>query len=165
MKNGSNLDRIMDLKQELSARHSWALPMQSARSSFTHHVPPPPSRFTPHASRFTSGICLSLALATLLLAGCIAPIGTDRVSTRLAYDQVDANALRTGKPSAQTISLLHRHGLSPLAARHRGAQDGVEPNPPPTATPAPKTFPPPPRRGLPPWAARHPDQAVSLLHQ
>jgi pimeloyl-ACP methyl ester carboxylesterase len=40
------------------------------------------------------------------------------VSTRLAYDQVDANALRTGKPSAQTVSLLHRHGLSPLAARH-----------------------------------------------
>jgi hypothetical protein len=82
------------------------------------HASRPAAPVTFHASRFTSGICLSLALATLLLAGCIAPIGTDRVSTRLACDQVDANALRTGKPSAQTISLLHRHGLSPLAARH-----------------------------------------------
>ena len=53
-----------------------------------------------------------------MLAGCVAPIGADRVSTRRAYDQVDANALRTGKPSADTASLLHRYELGPLAARH-----------------------------------------------
>jgi hypothetical protein len=74
------------------------------------------SRLTPHASRLTPYVCS--ALAALLLAGCVAPIGADRVSTRRAYDQVDANALRTGKPSADTASLLHRYELGPLAARH-----------------------------------------------
>ena len=61
---------------------------------------------------------LSLALAALLLTGCVNPIGADRVGTRRAYDQVDANALRTRKPSAETVSLLHRYDLGPLAARH-----------------------------------------------
>ena len=59
----------------------------------------------------------SLALAALWLAGCTAPIGADRVSTRQAYAQVDANALRTGKPSAETVSILHRYDLDRLAAR------------------------------------------------
>src|SRR5215470_187988 len=58
-----------------------------------------------------------LVLAALLVAGCTAPIGADRVTTRAAYDQVDANALRTGKPSANTVSLLHRYNLDSLAAR------------------------------------------------
>ena len=58
-----------------------------------------------------------LALAALLLAGCAAPIGADRVTTRQAYAQVDANALRTGKPSANTVSILHRYDLDRLAAR------------------------------------------------
>ena len=112
-------DQIMNLSQESSARRCRALPPQSAHS----HVSPPPSRFTPHASRLTPHASritpyVCLALAALLLAGCVAPIGADRVSTRRAYDQVDANALRTGKPSAQTVSLLHRYELSPLAARH-----------------------------------------------
>jgi pimeloyl-ACP methyl ester carboxylesterase len=59
---------------------------------------------------------LALPLAALILAGCAAPIGADRVTTRQAYAQVDANALRTGKPSAATVSLLHRHDLDRLAA-------------------------------------------------
>ena len=58
-----------------------------------------------------------LGLAALLLAGCAAPIGADRVTTRQAYAQVQANALRTGKPSGETVSILHRYGLDRLAAR------------------------------------------------
>ena len=59
---------------------------------------------------------LAAALA-LTSAGCRAPIGADLVSTRQAYAQVDANALRTGTPSAETVSILHRHGLDDVAAR------------------------------------------------
>ena len=59
----------------------------------------------------------SLGLAALLLAGCAAPIGADRVTTRQAYEQVDANALRTGKPSGETVSILHRYDLDRLASR------------------------------------------------
>ena len=87
------------------------------RSRHTH-VPHITSRRLRPVPRFTPHVSFCLALAALLLAGCVAPIGADRVSTRLAYDQVDANALRTGKPSAATASLLHRYELDPLAARH-----------------------------------------------
>jgi pimeloyl-ACP methyl ester carboxylesterase len=59
----------------------------------------------------------SLILLVFFLAGCTAPIGADRVSTRQAYSQVEANALRTGKPSADTVSILHRYDLDRLAAR------------------------------------------------
>jgi hypothetical protein len=54
---------------------------------------------------------LSSTLLALLPAGCAAPIGAAKVTTRQAYAQVDANALRTGKPSADTVSLLHRFDL------------------------------------------------------
>ncbi len=60
--------------------------------------------------------CFTLAVAVTLLAGCTAPIGADRVTTRQAYTQVEANALRTGKPSANTVAILHRYGLDLLAA-------------------------------------------------
>ena len=60
---------------------------------------------------------LSLVLAACWLAGCTSPIGADRVSTREAYEQVDASALRTGKPGADTASWLHRYSLDDLAAR------------------------------------------------
>jgi pimeloyl-ACP methyl ester carboxylesterase len=53
----------------------------------------------------------------LLLAGCTTPIGADRVTTRRAYAQVEANALRNGKPSAATVAILHRYDLDRLAAR------------------------------------------------
>ena len=59
-----------------------------------------------------------MSLAALLLGGCAAPIGADRVTTRQAYAQVDANALRTGKPSGETVSVLHRYDLDRLAAGH-----------------------------------------------
>ena len=51
----------------------------------------------------------------LLLVGCQAPIGADRVSPRAAYNQVAANVLHTSTPSADTLSILHRYGLSELA--------------------------------------------------
>src|SRR5207245_10444495 len=39
------------------------------------------------------------------------------VSARQAYGQVDANALRTGKPSADTVATLHQYDLDRLAKR------------------------------------------------
>jgi pimeloyl-ACP methyl ester carboxylesterase len=62
------------------------------------------------------GILLTVALG-IFLAGCTAPIGADKVTTRQAYAQVEGNALRTGKPSADTDSILHRFNLDRLAAR------------------------------------------------
>lgn len=60
---------------------------------------------------------LLTAALGIFLAGCAAPISADRVSTRQAYAQVGASALRTGKPSADTVSILHRYGLDEVAAR------------------------------------------------
>jgi len=61
---------------------------------------------------------LLTAALGILLAGCAAPIGADRVTTRQAYAQVEGNALRTGEPSADTASILHRFSLDELAVRH-----------------------------------------------
>lgn len=52
---------------------------------------------------------------SLLLAGCANPIGADRVTTQQSYEQVNASALRTGKPGADTVSILHRFNLDRLA--------------------------------------------------
>src|SRR5215813_5606961 len=62
---------------------------------------------------------LALAAISLpvMLAGCTAPIGAERVSARQAYGQVDANALRTSKPSASTVAILHQYDLDRLAER------------------------------------------------
>jgi pimeloyl-ACP methyl ester carboxylesterase len=60
---------------------------------------------------------LVCALLAILLSGCASPMGADKVSTRQAYEQVQANALRSGKPSADTVSLLHRFNLDRLAAK------------------------------------------------
>ena len=59
-----------------------------------------------------AAICLLAASLALALCSCTAPIGADRVSTRQSYAQVEANALRTGKPSAATVSIVHRFGLN-----------------------------------------------------
>jgi small-conductance mechanosensitive channel/pimeloyl-ACP methyl ester carboxylesterase len=58
-----------------------------------------------------------LALGALLFSGCTAPIGADRARGRQVYAQVEANALRTGKPSSSTRMIIHRYGLEGLAAR------------------------------------------------
>ncbi len=62
-------------------------------------------------------ILLCLAAGALSLCSCTAPIGADRVTTRQAYAQVEASALGTGKPSAETLSILHRFDLKGLSAR------------------------------------------------
>ena len=69
----------------------------------------------------TSGaIALVLSGASLLLVtGCSTPpIGANRVSTRAAYKQVEANVLSTGWPSGETLSVLHRFNLTELAGKH-----------------------------------------------
>ena len=57
-----------------------------------------------------------MAMAVTLLAGCTAPIGADRVTTRQAYAQVEASALRSGKPGPDTVAILHRYDLDRLGA-------------------------------------------------
>lgn len=71
----------------------------------------------PDRSRLGNGVgtVLILALSYCVLTGCVAPISANRVTTRQAYDQVDANALRTSKPSAGTLTLLHQYDLDELA--------------------------------------------------
>ena len=67
--------------------------------------------------RVGASLCLAAGLALALLAGCASrPIGADQVSPRLAYAQVTADAVSSAKPSAATISLLHRYDLDRLAA-------------------------------------------------
>jgi pimeloyl-ACP methyl ester carboxylesterase len=73
---------------------------------------PPSERRSNNVKTFAS---LAVALGALPFAGCVAPIGADRVGTQQAYSQVDENALRTGKPSANTVSILHRYDLDLLA--------------------------------------------------
>jgi len=53
----------------------------------------------------------------LFFTGCSSPIGVDEVPTRKAYEQVEANALSTGKPSAETTVILDRYQLGKLAAK------------------------------------------------
>jgi pimeloyl-ACP methyl ester carboxylesterase len=69
-------------------------------------------------SRMTIRVGAGCCLAAALLAGCASrPIGADQVSTRLAYAQVTADAVSSAKPSAATVSLLHRYDLDRLAAQ------------------------------------------------
>ena len=52
----------------------------------------------------------------IALAGCAgAPIGADRVTPHLAYQQLEKSVLDSGTLSADTVSLLHRHDLGRLA--------------------------------------------------
>ena len=69
------------------------------------------------APGLTALASLGLVVSALLLAGCTAPIGADRVTTREAYEQVEANALRTGKPGGNTMAILHQYDLDRLAGK------------------------------------------------
>lgn len=69
-------------------------------------------------TRFSVG---ALLLLGLLLAGCRTPLGADRVSRQQVYKQVEENVLSTGRPSAATVSLLHRYNLDALAAAQPAA--------------------------------------------
>ena len=57
----------------------------------------------------------SAACALLLITGCTTPLGADRVSSRLAYAQVEKNAISGGVPSADAAWIIHRYGLTLLA--------------------------------------------------
>lgn len=77
-----------------------------------------PPRCSADTPRRALRLILALTLILpLLLAGCAAPMGANRVATRSAYEQVEATALNSARPSAETVSLLHRHDLDGLAAR------------------------------------------------
>ncbi|MHC1764479.1 MAG: esterase/lipase family protein [Verrucomicrobiia bacterium] len=83
------------------------------------HSSSPQARARISLKHLLSKIIVGCALAAALGAGgCSAPIGIDRVSTRQAYAQVQANALQTGKPGANTLSILHRYDLDRLAEKH-----------------------------------------------
>jgi pimeloyl-ACP methyl ester carboxylesterase len=101
----------MNTHQTLQTGRGWGrgfTPFASQRATLNAQ----PSTFPPAVA------ALALSLVALLLAGCAAPIGADRVTTRQAYAQVDANALRTGKPGGETVSILHRFDLDRLAVGH-----------------------------------------------
>ena len=53
--------------------------------------------------------CLGIAL--LFLAGCVNPIGADRVSPRQAYQHLHENALNSSRCSSDTMRVLNRYGL------------------------------------------------------
>src|SRR5436190_13445534 len=61
---------------------------------------------------------LAVATAALLVSGCTAPIGAERVTIRQAYAHSQANALRSGDFSSHTVVVLHRYGLRDLATQH-----------------------------------------------
>src|SRR5882757_5199879 len=52
-----------------------------------------------------------LAVALLLQAGCVNPIGADKVSPRQAYVDLHQNALNSDRCSADTQRVLHRYGF------------------------------------------------------
>ena len=53
--------------------------------------------------------CLIIAL--LALAGCTTPIGADKVSPRVAYQNLNHNALNSSHCSPDTMRVLHRYDL------------------------------------------------------
>lgn len=93
-----------------SPQQTSSCPSRTRR--FGANVAPPNSRFSFRQDLVIIGSCL----VTLLLTGCVAPIGADRVTTQQAYAQVEANALLTGKPSGTTVAILHRYNLDRTAA-------------------------------------------------
>jgi pimeloyl-ACP methyl ester carboxylesterase len=52
-----------------------------------------------------------LAAGLLALAGCMTPIGADKVSPRTAYQHLHQNALNSSHCSADTMRVLHRYDL------------------------------------------------------
>jgi pimeloyl-ACP methyl ester carboxylesterase len=80
----------------------------------------PLSSYANATRRFwTRPLTVTVAALLITLAGCATkPVGADRVSTRIAYEQVEKNALNSGEPSAYTVSLLHHFNLDELAKTH-----------------------------------------------
>jgi pimeloyl-ACP methyl ester carboxylesterase len=63
--------------------------------------------------------CLIIAL--LALAGCTTPIGADKVSPRVAYQNLSHNALNSSHCSPDTMRVLHRHDLEGAFANNPDA--------------------------------------------
>jgi pimeloyl-ACP methyl ester carboxylesterase len=61
--------------------------------------------------RSSSKGAAALGLVALLALGCATPSGVRHVSERVAYQQLDANVLSTGNPSAASRQVLLRQGL------------------------------------------------------
>jgi pimeloyl-ACP methyl ester carboxylesterase len=83
------------------------------------------------------GFASALAVIALLFlaAGCATPMGADKASPRIVFQQVHGNELTSGQPSSETTAILHRFDLkqqfekSPDAALkflHRKALDTGE---------------------------------------
>jgi pimeloyl-ACP methyl ester carboxylesterase len=62
-----------------------------------------------------------LAVALLALAGCVTPIGADKVSPRQAYQQLHENALTSGEFSSDARRVLNRYGLEPAFKKNPDA--------------------------------------------
>ena len=52
-----------------------------------------------------------LAVALLALAGCVTPIGADKVTPRQAYNHLHENALTSGQFSSDARRVLNRYHL------------------------------------------------------
>lgn len=63
-------------------------------------------------------LLLALGAGFLLLAGCAAPIGADRVPVRDAYRQIARNILNSSSVSDQTERVLHRYDLLKSMTSH-----------------------------------------------
>ena len=59
--------------------------------------------------KYLLNVCLAVAL--LALAGCVTPIGADKVSPRQAYQQLHENALTSDQFSSDARRVLNRYGL------------------------------------------------------
>jgi pimeloyl-ACP methyl ester carboxylesterase len=59
--------------------------------------------------KYLLNACLAVVLLTL--AGCVTPIGADKVSARQAYKHLHQNALNSSRCSAETVKVLHRYDL------------------------------------------------------
>lgn len=51
---------------------------------------------------------LTVAVLLCLTAGCVAPMGADKASPRIVFQQVHGNELSSGEPSSETRAILHR---------------------------------------------------------
>jgi pimeloyl-ACP methyl ester carboxylesterase len=67
--------------------------------------------------RCNLGKLLNVGPLLLLLASCSTPIGASRSSVRAAYEEIESNVLRSGKPSVDTLSLLHRYDLDQVFSK------------------------------------------------
>ena len=83
----------------------------SSASPFSNIAVPEDGR----APRRRTWASVFITIAAFLLAGCMAPIGADRTTTQRAYARVNANALHSGQPGPDTVSILHRLELTELA--------------------------------------------------